>query len=168
MTVIDRNLYIIDRDNELLRSVNTKKKKTQTIPFKASEALLFGGNVVPQGENFVIEDVVVGEGLVEITFQIDPSEYVLREDGINFVMLIDEVMGELESEVITDGKIKVKVDPSKLVYGTLQVELIFSCSSPLRPEVVLRKQAMVTAMVTVIPGEPKEATVTFKPHILPY
>jgi NHL repeat len=168
MTVIDRNLYVLDRDNELLRSINSKRKKTQTIPFKSSDALLFGGNVVPQGENFVIEDVVVGEGLVEITFQIDPSEYVLREDGINFVMLIDEVMGELESEVVSDGKIKVKVDPSKLVYGTLQIELTFSCSSPLRPAVVLRKQAMVTAMITVIPGEPKEATVIFKPHILPY
>jgi hypothetical protein len=55
-----------------------------------------------------------------------------------------------------------------LTYGTLQIELIYSCSHPLRPEVVLRKQAMVTAMLTSIPGEPKEVTLTFKPHILPY
>ena len=168
MTFIDNNLYILDRDNELLRSCNIKKKKIQTIPFKASEALLFGGNVVPQGENIVIEDVAVGEGWIDVTFQIDPGEYQLREDGINFVLLIDEAMGELESEVVTDGKIKVKVDPNKLTYGTLQIELIYSCSHPLRPEVVLRKQAMVTAMLTSIPGEPKEVTLTFKPHILPY
>jgi hypothetical protein len=168
LTFIDNNLYILDRDNELLRSLNVKKKKVQTIPFKSSDALLFGGNVVPQGENIVIEDVAVGEGAVDVIFQIDPGEYQLREDGINFVLLIDEVMGELESEIVTDGKIKVKVDPSKLTYGTLQIELIYSCSHPLRPEVVLRKQAMVTAMLTSIPGEPNEVTLTFKPHIVPY
>jgi DNA-binding beta-propeller fold protein YncE len=168
MTFIDNNLYVLDRENEILRSVNSKKKKVQSIPFKASEALLFGGNVVPQGENIVFDDVVVGEGLVEVTFQIDPSEFILNEDGINYVMLIDEAMGEMESEIISDGKMKVKVDPSKLTYGTLQIELIFSCVHPTRPDVVLRKQAMVTAMITVIPGEPKEITLTFKPHILPY
>jgi hypothetical protein len=27
---------------------------------------------------------------------------------------------------------------------------------------------MVTAMLTSIPGEPKEVTLTFKPHVLPY
>lgn len=168
IVMIDNTAYIIDQDNELLRYVNTKKGNTKTLPFVASDALAFGGNVIPQGENIVFEDVVVGEGPVEVLFEMDLGEYVFAEDGVNIVMLIDDAMGKLESEVVSGNVIKAMVDPKDLIYGNLQIEMTFSVRHPLRPEVILRKQCMVTAMLTVIPGEPTTAKVTWKPHLLPF
>ncbi len=168
IVMIDNTAYIIDQDNELLRYVNTKKGNTKTLPFIASDALAFGGNVIPQGENIVFEDVVVGEGPVEVLFEMDLGEYAFAEDGVNIVMLIDDAMGKLDSEVVTGNVIKAMVDPKDLIYGNLQIEMTFSVRHPLRPEVILRKQCMVTAMLTVIPGEPTTAKVTWKPHLLPF
>jgi hypothetical protein len=168
MILIDQFAYILDRENESLRSLNLKNGRVTTVPFIASDALAFGGNIVPQGENIVFEDVAVGEGPVEVTFQLDLGEYEFRNDGVNIVMLIDDAMGVMESEVITDGIMKAKVNPKDLTYGTLQLEMTFSVSHPSRPTVVLRKQCMVTAMLTVIPGEPNNPTLTWKPHILPF
>jgi hypothetical protein len=99
---------------------------------------------------------------------LDLGEYEFRNDGVNIVMLIDDAMGVMESEIITDGVMKAKVDPKDLLYGTLQLEMTFSVSHPSRPTVVLRKQCMVTAMLSVIPGEPTNPTLTWKPHILPF
>ena len=101
-------------------------------------------------------------------FEMDLVEYEFAEDGVNIVMLIDDAMGKLESEVVTGNVIKALVDPKDLIYGNLQIEMTFSVRHPLRPEVVLRKQCMVTAMLTVIPGEPTSAKVTWKPHLLPF
>ncbi|MEY2764470.1 MAG: hypothetical protein RLZZ205_894, partial [Bacteroidota bacterium] len=168
VVMIDNTAYIIDQDNELLRYVNTKKGNTKTLPFVATDALAFGGNVIPQGENIVFEDVVVGEGPVEVLFEMDLGEYAFAEDGVNIVMLIDDAMGKLDSEVVTGNVIKAMVDPKDLIYGNLQIEMTFSVRHPLRPEVILRKQCMVTAMLTVIPGEPTTAKVTWKPHLLPF
>ena len=114
------------------------------------------------------EDVVVGEGPVEVLFEMDLGEYAFAEDGVNIVMLIDDAMGKLDSEVVTGNVIKAMVDPKDLIYGNLQIEMTFSVRHPLRPEVILRKQCMVTAMLTVIPGEPTTAKVTWKPHLLPF
>lgn len=168
IVMIDNTAYIVDQDNELLRYVNTKKGNTKTLSFVATDALAFGGNVIPQGENIVFEDVVVGEGPVEVLFEMDLGEYEFAEDGVNIVMLIDDAMGKLESEVVTGNVIKALVDPKDLIYGNLQIEMTFSVRHPLRPEVILRKQCMVTAMLTVIPGEPTTAKVTWKPHLLPF
>lgn len=166
--IYDQFAYVLDQDNESLRSVHLKNGKVTTIPFVSSDALAFGGNVVPQGENIVFEDIAVGEGPVEVTFQLDLGEYEFRNDGVNIVMLIDDAMGVMESEIITDGIMKAKVNPKDLIYGTLQLEMTFSVSHPSRPTVVLRKQCMVTAMLSVIPGEPTNPTLTWKPHILPF
>ncbi len=168
VVMIDNTAYIIEQDNELLRYVNVKKGNSKTIPFIATEALAFGGNVIPQGENIVFEDVVVGEGPVEVFFEMDLGEYEFAEDGVNIVMLIDDAMGTLESETVTGPVIKAMVNPKDLIYGNLQIEMTFSVRHPLRPEVVLRKQCMVTAMLNVIPGEPTSAKVTWKPHLLPF
>jgi hypothetical protein len=168
VVLIDNTAYVVDQDNELLRVVSTKKGNAKTLPFLASDALAFGGNVIPQGENIVFEDVVVGEGPVEVFFEIELGEYEFVEEGVNVVMLIDDAMGTLESEVVTGPIIKAMVDPKDLVYGNLQIEMTYSVRHPLRPEVTLRKQCMVTAMLTVIPGEPTTATVTWKPHLLPF
>lgn len=166
--LIDQFAYVLDQDNESLRSVQLKNGRVTTIPFISSDALAFGGNIVPQGENIVFEDIAVGEGPVEVTFQLDLGEYEFRNDGVNIVMLIDDAMGVMESEIITDGVMTAKVDPKDLLYGTLQLEMTFSVSHPSRPTVVLRKQCMVTAMLSVIPGEPTNPTLTWKPHILPF
>lgn len=168
IVLIDNTAYVVDQDNELMRVVSTKKGNTKTLPFLASDALAFGGNVIPQGENIVFEDVVVGEGPVEVFFEMDLGEYEFVEEGVNIVMLIDDAMGSLESEVVTGPVIKAMVNPKDLVYGNLQIEMTFSVRHPLRPEVTLRKQCMVTAMLTVIPGEPSSAKVTWKPHLLPF
>jgi hypothetical protein len=168
VVMIDNTAYIIEQDNELLRFVNVKKGNGKTIPFIATEALAFGGNVIPQGENIVFEDVVVGEGPVEVYFEMDLGEYEFVEEGVNIVMLIDDAMGILESETVTGPSIKAMVNPKDLIYGNLQIEMTFSVRHPLRPEVVLRKQCMVTAMLNVIPGEPTTAKVTWKPHLLPF
>jgi hypothetical protein len=168
VVMIDNTAYIIEQDNELLRYVNVKKGNGKTIPFIATEALAFGGNVIPQGENIVFEDVVVGEGPVEVYFEMDLGEYEFVEEGVNIVMLIDDAMGTLESETVTGPSIKAMVNPKDLIYGNLQIEMTFSVRHPLRPEVVLRKQCMVTAMLNVIPGEPTTAKVTWKPHLLPF
>ncbi len=166
--IYDQFAYVLDQNNESLRSVQLKNGKVTTVPFIATDALAFGGNVVPQGENIVFEDIAVGEGPVEVTFQLDLGEYEFRNDGVNIVMLIDDAMGVMDSEIITDGVMKAKVNPKDLLYGTLQLEMTFSVSHPLRPTVVLRKQCMVTAMLSVIPGEPTNPTLTWKPHILPF
>lgn len=166
--IYDQFAYVLDQNNESLRSVQLKNGKVTTVPFIATEALAFGGNVVPQGENIVFEDIAVGEGPVEVTFQLDLGEYEFRNDGVNIVMLIDDAMGVMDSEIITDGVMKAKVNPKDLLYGTLQLEMTFSVSHPSRPTVVLRKQCMVTAMLSVIPGEPTNPTLTWKPHILPF
>lgn len=166
--IYDQFAYVLDQNNESLRSVQLKNGKVTTVPFIATDALAFGGNVVPQGENIVFEDIAVGEGPVEVTFQLDLGEYEFRNDGVNIVMLIDDAMGVMDSEIITDGVMKAKVNPKDLLYGTLQLEMTFSVSHPSRPTVVLRKQCMVTAMLSVIPGEPTNPTLTWKPHILPF
>jgi hypothetical protein len=98
----------------------------------------------------------------------DLGEYEFVEEGVNIVMLIDDAMGTLESETVTGPSIKAMVNPKDLIYGNLQIEMTFSVLHPLLPEVVLRKQCMVTAMLNVIPGEPTTAKVTWKPHLLPF
>jgi hypothetical protein len=168
VVLYDNIAYVIDQDNESMRTIGIKKKKVETLPFVATEALMYAGNVVPQGESIVIDDIVLGEGLSVVELTIDPGEFILDNEGQNSVLLIDEAMGEQESESIVDGKFRVKIDPTKLVYGNLQFEMVFSCHHPARPQITLRKAVMVSLTVNVIPGEPNLVEVAFKPHILPY
>jgi hypothetical protein len=160
-------LLLSDRRNHMIRFVALDKGGTGTIKPQYSFEYFSLGDAINSGEGVYFEsEEIFGEGVNEVFFTWDISEYEFVKEGYNFVGT-EGIQGvSLAEDGLSEKGIKINVSTEKSE-PFVQFELYLTLRSKANPDLVFIKKAHVNFTYVVIPGEELKHEIEFRPHLLP-
>lgn len=160
-------LLISDRRNHMIRFVSLDKGETGTIKPEYTFEYFSLGDAINSGEGVYFEsEEIFGEGVNEVFFSWDISDYEFVKEGYNIVGT-EGVQGvSLAEDGLSEKGIRINVSTEKSE-PFVQFELYLTMRSKANPDLVFIKKAHVNFTYVVIPGEELKHEIEFRPHLLP-
>jgi len=166
IVVYSGRLLIADMGNHVLRLVNPKNGKTQTIGFQPEGVLLDLSEPLAVGDSHYTDSLMVSSGVNRISVQLDLDDWRLLPSGRNEVTA--EVTGGIgiDSEELSGPSFSFSFYPDAND-GYIQLEMNLTLRSVKIPELIIQKKILYSFEVKVYEDAPSTHELTFRPRLMP-
>jgi hypothetical protein len=161
------NLVLSDMGNNLIRSVNLKKKKAVKFKPQFSEQMAMSKDAVAGGEQVYFEQTILGNGTNQVEFVFELAGLKIYKEGRNELALEESGGIQLVEGGISDKGFSVRITPRE-DNNFAQMELYLTLYDPAVPEVIYFKRAVLNIEYEVIPGEETSHSMFYRPNIKAY
>lgn len=160
-------LSLSDLGNNLIRTINLKKKKASIFKPVFSEQMAMSKDAVAGGEQVYFEQTIFGSGTNQVEFVFELNGLKLFAAGRNEVALEESAGIELTESGVTDKGFSIRITPRE-ESNFAQMEIYLTLFDPAVPEVLYFKRAVLNVEYQVIPGEETSHSFFYRPNIKAY
>lgn len=159
-------LLVADMGNHVLRLINPKNGKSQTIGFQPVDALLDLTEPLAAGDPHYTDSLLVAPGVNRIRVVLNIEGWKLLPSGRNEVTA--DVTGGigLDSEELSGPEFSCSFYPDAND-GYVQFELTLTLHSVDNPELIIQKKALYSFEVRIRDDAPANHERVFRPRLLP-